>query len=205
MLTTSSPTFFYAFRAETCTITYRYSETITTQPILAKMAATETIRVTHLGGVDAGYRVSASGISPAKPTVVLINSMCTTSSLYNAQFDDKSLNDAINLLAIEPLGHGATATVSKLEQFTYWDSAAMALQVMDALNIRKAFALGTSQGGWVIVRMALLAPERVRFPPLHQCWLGAVINGGADPRVAAPRHINGLRVPGISGKGLLGS
>ena len=37
----------------------------------------------------------------------------------------------------------------------------MALQVMEALGIDKAFALGTSQGGWIVARMALLAPERV--------------------------------------------
>lgn len=125
------------------------------------MALSKTIHVPHLGGIDVGYRVSGSGIDASKPTVVLINSMCTTASLYDVQFNDQALTDAVNLLAVEPLGHGATATTSKLEQFTYWDSAVMALQVMDALNVPKAFALGTSQGGWMVVRMALLAPERV--------------------------------------------
>jgi len=37
----------------------------------------------------------------------------------------------------------------------------MNLQVMDALRIKKAFVLGTSQGGWITVRMALLAPNRI--------------------------------------------
>jgi len=89
--------------------------------------------------------------------------MCTTVSLYRDQFSDKKLTDAMNLLAIEPLGHGATSTAS--EHFTYWDTAIMALQVMDTLGIKKAFALGTSQGGWMVVRMALLAPEKVVPPP----------------------------------------
>lgn len=129
------------------------------------MAATTTTKVPHLGGIDAGYRLSPGGIDAAKPTVVLINSMCTTSSLYNVQFENKTLTDAVNLLAIEPLGHGATSSVS--EQFTYWDTAIMALQVMDALNVKKAFAVGTSQGGWMVVRMALLAPDRVWFPSPH--------------------------------------
>jgi microsomal epoxide hydrolase len=40
----------------------------------------------------------------------------------------------------------------------------MALQVMDKLGIEKAFALGTSQGGWIVTRMALLAPDRVGAP-----------------------------------------
>ena len=78
------------------------------------MAAKTTINVPHLGGISAGYR--STGIDPAKPTVVLVNSMCTTSSLYNDQFNSKSLTDAVNLLAIEPLGHGATSSAT--EHFT---------------------------------------------------------------------------------------
>lgn len=123
------------------------------------MAAKQTIKVPHLGGISAGYRLSGDSINPEKPTVVLINSMCTTSSLYDAQFSSQALLDSVNLLAIEPLGHGATSCPS--DHFTYWDTAIMCLQVMDALNVPKAFALGTSQGGWMVVRMALLAPERV--------------------------------------------
>jgi pimeloyl-ACP methyl ester carboxylesterase len=128
------------------------------------MAAKTTINVPHLGGISAGYR--STGIDPAKPTVVLINSMCTTSSLYNDQFNSKSLTNAVNLLAIEPLGHGTTSSTT--EHFTYWDSAIMALQVMEAQGVKKAFVLGTSQGGWIVVRMALLAPERVCVHVLAQ-------------------------------------
>lgn len=124
------------------------------------MAAKTTIKVPHLGGIDAGYRVSGDGIDASKPTLVLVNSMCTTSSLFESQFGAKDLTDAVNLLAIEPLGHGATSV--KSEHFTYWDSAIMNLQVMEALGVDKAFTLGTSAGGWIVVRMALLAPEKVR-------------------------------------------
>jgi len=123
------------------------------------MAATKTIEVPHLGGIKAGYALSGDSYDASKPTCVFINSMCTTVSLYRDQFSSTKLTDAMNLLAIEPLGHGATSTAS--EHFTYWDTAIMALQVMDALGIEKAFALGTSQGGWMVVRMALLAPERI--------------------------------------------
>lgn len=122
------------------------------------MAATTTIEVPHLGGIKAGYKLSGA-YDAKKPTVVLINSMCTTVSLYNDQFSSKELTDAVNLLAIEPLGHGATSC--PIEHFTYWDTAIMALQVLDKLGIQKAYALGTSQGGWMVARMALLAPERV--------------------------------------------
>ncbi|KIW06740.1 uncharacterized protein PV09_02433 [Verruconis gallopava] len=122
------------------------------------MAASHTVEVPHLGGIKAGYRLSEP-FDPAKPTFVLINSMCMTVSLYNDQFDSKPIANAVNLLAIEPLGHGATSCPT--EHFTYWDSAIMALQVMEKLGIEKAFALGTSQGGWIVTRMALLAPKKI--------------------------------------------
>ncbi|CAG8959716.1 hypothetical protein HYFRA_00001622 [Hymenoscyphus fraxineus] len=123
------------------------------------MAAQQTLNVSHLGGITAGYTLSNNHYDPSKPTCLLINSMCTTSSLYKAQFEDSTLTDVMNLLAIEPLGHGATSC--KTEHFTYWDSAIMALQVLDGLGIEKAFALGTSQGGWIVMRVAVLAPERI--------------------------------------------
>jgi len=122
------------------------------------MAATQTIEVPHLGGIKAGCAL-ASEYDPRRPTCVLINSMCTTVSLFKEQFASRELNHALNLIAIEPLGHGVTSCPT--EHFTYWDSAIMALQIMDTLGIKKAFVLGTSQGGWIVTRMALLAPERV--------------------------------------------
>jgi len=95
-----------------------------------------------------------------KPTQVLVNSFTTDSELYGAQYKNKDLTDAMNLIAIELLGHGQTRT--KSEQFTYWDTAIMNLQVLEALGIGgKIFVLGTSQGGWITARMALLAPEKV--------------------------------------------
>jgi microsomal epoxide hydrolase len=125
------------------------------------MAATQTIEVPHLGGIKAGYAISGANnkIDPTKPTCVLINAMCMTVSLYRDQFANEALAGAVNLLAVEPLGHGATSCPT--EHFTYWDSAVMALQVMEKLGIERAYALGTSQGGWVVARMALLAPEKV--------------------------------------------
>ncbi|TVY64160.1 hypothetical protein LSUE1_G008596 [Lachnellula suecica] len=124
------------------------------------MPTTKTIQVPHLGGIKAGYALSNDTYDSSKPTCVLINSMCTTVALYREQFSSAKLTENMNLLAIEPLGHGATSCPT--EHFTYWDSAIMAIQVLDALGISKAFALGTSQGGWMVVRMALLAPERIQ-------------------------------------------
>ena len=96
---------------------------------------------------------------PSKPTLVLVNSFTTSSDLYASQYENSKLTSAMNILAIELLGHGKTRTTH--ENFTYWDTALMNLQVMEALGVKKAFVLGTSQGGWITVRMALLAPEKI--------------------------------------------
>ena len=127
------------------------------------MGNTKTVHVPHLGGIDAGYQMPHPYDS-SKPTLVLVNSFTTSAELYQKQYANKELNDKMNLVAIELLGHGQTRT--KSENFTYWDTAIMNLQVIEALGIKgKVFVLGTSQGGWITVRMALLAPDQVRRLP----------------------------------------
>ena len=123
------------------------------------MSNTKTVHVSHLGGIEAGYQLVPQKYDPSKPTLVLVNSFTTSSDLYRGQYANEKLTSTMNLLAIELLGHGKTRT--KSENFTYWDTAIMNLQVMEALGVKKAFVLGTSQGGWITVRMALLAPDRV--------------------------------------------
>lgn len=133
------------------------------------MVKTKTIRVPHLGGIDAAYQMPRE-YDPAKPTVVLINAFTTSSELYCDQFNDASLTDKMNLVAIELLGHGQTRTAR--EHWTYWDTAEMNLQVLDALKIDRAFVLGTSQGGWVTVQMALLRPDKVNSCPWMEDLIG---------------------------------
>ncbi len=123
------------------------------------MTTTETIDIAHLGGSTIGYRFGQP-YDAAKPTLVLVNSFSTSVELYRPQFADEQLSQAANLLAIELYGHGATR--AGYEQFTYWDSAVANLDVLDALGIEQAFVLGTSQGGWVAARMAMLAPTKIQ-------------------------------------------
>ncbi|WP_236885455.1 alpha/beta fold hydrolase, partial [Dietzia massiliensis] len=120
---------------------------------------TQTIDIPHLGGSTIGYRFGRE-YDPSLPTLVMINSFTTSVELYRPQFASDELSSRMNLLAIEPYGHGATR--SRYRHFTYWDSAIAALQVLQALDIDMAFALGTSQGGWIVTRMALLDPDAVR-------------------------------------------
>lgn len=120
----------------------------------------QTRLVSHLGGIDVGYRLSSGAVDKSKATLVMFNPFTTNADYYLPEFKNKDLRDSLNLLAVEPLGHGRTRA-RNVEQFNYWDSAFMALQLLDTLGIDECFALGTSQGGWIAMRMAILAPARV--------------------------------------------
>lgn len=125
--------------------------------------STQTLYVPHLGGIDVGYRLSQPAIDRTKPTIVLFNPFTATTDYYEPEFKNAALCAAANLVVVEPLGHGRTMPRSGAgTTFTYWDTAHMALQLLDALGVDKFFALGTSQGGWIAVRLALLAPARVK-------------------------------------------
>ena len=123
------------------------------------MSDAETITVPHLGGSTIGYKLGKA-YDASLPTLVMVNSFTTSVEQYRPQFADETLTATANLLAIEPYGHGQTR--ASYEQFTYWDSAIANLQVLDALRIPAAFVLGTSQGGWIAARMAILAPDIVK-------------------------------------------
>ena len=64
--------------------------------------------------------------------------------------------------------------------FTYWDLAKDVVGLMDHLHIDRAVVGGMSQGGYVALRVALAAPERVRALVLIDSQGGA-----EDPAVAA--------------------
>lgn len=120
---------------------------------------TQTVTVPHLGTSTIGHKFGKPYDS-SLPTLVMVNSFSTSVELYRPQFADARLGADANLLAIELYGHGGTR--STYEHFTYWDSAVANLQVLESLGVSEAFVLGTSQGGWVAARMAMLAPDVVK-------------------------------------------
>ena len=68
---------------------------------------TQTIDIPHLGGSTIGYRFGRD-YDPSLPTLVMANSFTTSVELSRPQFADEALSSRMNLLAIEPYGHGAT-------------------------------------------------------------------------------------------------
>ena len=166
------------------------------------MSQIHNVRVPHLWGIDAAYQIPRQ-LDAQKPTMILVNSFGTTSDLYEAQFRDESIAEKMNLIAIEPLGHGRTRAQA-VENFTYWDTAIMNLQVMDALGIKKAFALGTSQGGLIVARMALLQPDRVSNGTSRDLKLMCSLEVPSDTGASAPGNKYGLRVSSLAPAWLLG-
>ncbi len=56
-------------------------------------------------------------------------------------------------------GHGQTESTD--DAFTYWDSANDLLGLLDHLGVERAVLAGMSQGGYLSLRAALAAPDRV--------------------------------------------
>lgn len=135
------------------------------------MIDVEIIQVPHLGGIEASYKLSHP-YDPQKPTVVLIAPFSMPLDIFSSQFEDDALKDAVNVLAIDPLGQGRTQTL-KTDEWNYWDTARMNLQVLEGLHVEKAFSMGSSQGGWIAVQMALLEPDKVGI--YLSLWVGVLI------------------------------
>ncbi|HUQ57644.1 alpha/beta fold hydrolase [Lentzea sp.] len=90
------------------------------------------------------------------PAVVLLHSFLMDATMWAPQV--AAFGGRFRLIAIDERGHGATPADGP---FDHWDTARDALAVLDTLGIARAAVTGTSQGGFVALRMALLAPERV--------------------------------------------
>jgi pimeloyl-ACP methyl ester carboxylesterase len=82
------------------------------------------------------------------------------------------------VIAWDARGHGKT--VHPERPFSYWDLARDLLALMDTLSIERATIGGVSQGGFISLRAALLAPERVSSLLLFDTEASAV---SAEDRV----------------------
>jgi 3-oxoadipate enol-lactonase len=71
-----------------------------------------------------------------------------------------ALRDTYRLITWDSRGFGRTVYDGK--PFTYWDSASDCLGLLDHLGIDRAVLAGMSQGGFLSLRAAMTAPERVR-------------------------------------------
>lgn len=96
---------------------------------------------------------------PNQPTALLWPSLFTDHRMWSQQI--APLHDAgWRTLALDPPGHGQSPGPGR--GFTMDECAQAALQVLDAVGVRAPVVVfGTSWGGFVAPRIALLAPERL--------------------------------------------
>ncbi len=71
-----------------------------------------------------------------------------------------ALRDSHRVITWDERGFGLTEYDG--QPFSYWDSAADCIGLLDHLGIDRAVVGGMSQGGFLSLRAALTAPERVR-------------------------------------------
>jgi pimeloyl-ACP methyl ester carboxylesterase len=92
------------------------------------------------------------------PPVVLSHGFLMDLEMFAPQVH--ALSPEFRVITWDARGHGETEFDGL--PFTYWDSARDCLGLLDHLGIERAVLGGMSQGGFLSLRAALLAPDRVR-------------------------------------------
>ncbi|MGA1245057.1 MAG: alpha/beta fold hydrolase [Ilumatobacteraceae bacterium] len=91
------------------------------------------------------------------PVVILSHGFLMDHTMFESQVAE--LRSTHRVITWDERGFGGTKATG---EFTYWDSARDVLGLMDHLGIESAIVGGMSQGGFLSMRVALTAPERVR-------------------------------------------
>jgi 3-oxoadipate enol-lactonase len=104
-----------------------------------------------------GQRISYTDSGGDGLAVIFSHGFLMDGSMFDAQVE--ALRGDYRCVTWDERGHGGTPAPAP---FTYWDSADDALALLTHLGIEQATFAGMSQGGFIAMRAALRAPERVR-------------------------------------------
>jgi 3-oxoadipate enol-lactonase len=137
--------------------------------------------VAAVNGIEINY-TDSGGQGPA---VVFSHGFLMDQTMFDQQVAE--LAPEYRVITWDERGHGGTRAPGP---FTYWDSAADVLALLDQLGVERAVLAGMSQGGFLSLRAALTAPDRVRalvlidsqagledpaaapaYEQMHQVWL----------------------------------
>ena len=111
------------------------------------------MQTAQLNGINLAFEDNGG----SGPVVILSHGFLMDHSMFDAQV--AALKSDYRVITWDERGFGGTAATG---DFTYWDSANDVLALMDHLGIESAVIGGMSQGGFLSLRIALTAPERVR-------------------------------------------
>jgi len=123
-----------------------------------------------INGITLSYSDSGGDGTP----VVFSHGYLMDSSMFDPQV--AALAPEYRVITWDERGFGGTRATGA---FSYWDSARDVLGLLDHLGIDRAVLAGHSQGGFLSLRAALLAPERVRALVLIDSQAGQ-----EDPAIA---------------------
>jgi 3-oxoadipate enol-lactonase len=132
-----------------------------------------------------GVEITYTDSGGPGPAVVFSHGYLMDHTMFDRQVT--ALAPRYRVITWDERGHGGTRAT---EGLTYWDSAADVLALLDHLGIERAVLAGMSQGGFLSLRAALTAPDRVRalvlidsqagqedpamapgYEQIHQAWL----------------------------------
>ena len=121
--------------------------------------------VAAANGIEINY-ADSGGQGPA---VVFSHGYLMDHSMFDRQVT--ALAPQYRVITWDQRGHGGTRATGA---FTYWDSAADVLALLDQLGVERAVLAGMSQGGFLSLRAALTAPDRVQALVLIDSQAGPV-------------------------------
>lgn len=104
------------------------------------------------GSIELHYEDTGAG-----DPIVFSHGFLLDHEMFDEQVADLSRDH--RCITWDQRGHGATDAAGA---FTFWDSADDLVAVMDACELETAVLVGMSQGGFISLRAALRAPERVK-------------------------------------------
>jgi 3-oxoadipate enol-lactonase len=113
---------------------------------------TAHISTAQINGIDIAYADSGG----AGPAIILGHGFLLDHTMFDAEL--AFLAPEFRVIAPDARAFGGTVAPGP---FSYWDLARDALGLLDHLGIERAVIGGVSQGGFIGLRAALLAPERV--------------------------------------------
>ena len=121
-----------------------------------------------------GQRIRYEDSGGEGAPVILSHGFLMDREMFAPQVD--ALAPEFRVIAWDERGFGETEFDG--QPFTYWDSARDCLGLLDHLEIDEAVLGGMSQGGFLSLRAALLAPERVRALVLIDTQSGLEVPSG---------------------------
>lgn len=124
--------------------------------------------------LSTGATVGVTDSGGDGPAIVFSHGLLMTHAMFDPQV--AALGADYRVITWDERGHGEAEHEGK---WTYWDSAADVLALMDHFGLESAVLAGMSQGGFLSLRAALLAPERVEALVLIDTQAGT-----EDPAVA---------------------